>query len=144
MFVQNTANGFTWKKWHKPEIMGERSKKYHPGGFFEMRSLPVEIDGKKHANQCIYKENGDLIIDVPAAGSADLRASPYPSSLSTLKHINDPNKRAITLQHVFHDVWTYELAARLDGVWDVDEIPKGTELPHIEKYFTVRPVVYED
>ena len=40
----------------------------HPGAVFEMRSKPT---GGGHANQCTYDGDGNILITVPAAGSAD-------------------------------------------------------------------------
>lgn len=43
---------------------------YHPGAVFEMRS---NVSFSPCGNQCMYDENGDIILKIPTAGSADFR-----------------------------------------------------------------------
>lgn len=85
-------------KWKDPSRGGRILSKYHPGGVFEMRSLPV--DG--HGNQCVYDEKGDVLIGPPSGGTVDW-ASPGWTYL---------------WGHRPHDVHTYELAVRLAMVKD--------------------------
>ena len=85
-------------KWKDPSRGGLILSHYHPGGVFEMRSLPV--DG--HGNQCVYDGNGDVLIGPPAGGTVDW-ASPGWTYL---------------WGHGPHDVNTYELAVRFSKVKD--------------------------
>ena len=64
-----------------------------------------------HSNQCVYDAAGKLMLDIPAAGSADFKANEPPY-----------------LDHLFHDVWTYERAVELGG-------------NNVDKYYEVRPRV---
>jgi uncharacterized protein RhaS with RHS repeats len=55
----------------------------HPGGKYEMRSKPSRGN---HANQCVYSENGTIITDIPAAGTADFAAMSWWGAIGHFSH----------------------------------------------------------
>jgi len=71
--------------------------KYHPGGFYEMRTAAAG-----HGNQCIYDEDGRIMKDIPAAGTADLFS---------------PNSGGFS-KHQTHDVQTFDLSKKLNRIPD--------------------------
>ena len=83
--------------WEKP---GSPLQRYHPGGVFEIRSLPVN----GHGNQCIYDANGDILIGPPSGGTVDWWS---PNNFFNM-----------AFRHLPHDVNTWELANGLGRVGD--------------------------
>jgi hypothetical protein len=73
---------------------------FHPGAVFEIRTKSG-VDGSPKGNQCTYDEDGNLLTDQPAGGTADLFG---------------PNNDFSG--HQDHDVETYKLAKRLGMVDD--------------------------
>jgi hypothetical protein len=71
------------------------ANQYHRPGVFELRSKPTPGG---HATQCVYNPAGQLILDIPAAGSADYKAF-----------------EGLGLGHSLHDVLPYERALQLGG-----------------------------
>ncbi len=88
--------------WLQPTEISMFSVGGHPGGKYEMRSLPA----KPHCSgsQCIYDQCGILITEAPGAGTSDLQ-SPDPFVLGTL----------ITGGRSDVDVMPFWEAAKLDG-----------------------------
>jgi len=89
--------------WSDPNvglISGIILNHFHEGAVYEIRSMKNEA-GSPHGNQCTYDSKGNLIKDIPAAGSADLYG---------------PNNDFSKHQH--HDVGTYNLAHKLGRVKD--------------------------
>ncbi len=58
----------------------------HKGAIYEMRSRPTKGG---HASQCSYDSDGNLMKDIPAAGSADRGAWAFGTAL---RHIQDDYK----------------------------------------------------
>ena len=85
-------------KWKQPERGGNILQRYHPGGVFEMRSVPVN----GHGNQCVYDANGHILVGPPSGGTVDWRTPgiDYPWG------------------HGPHDVKTYEASEKLNRVPD--------------------------
>ncbi|MDT9303301.1 MAG: RHS repeat-associated core domain-containing protein, partial [Limnospira sp. PMC 1281.21] len=79
--------------WEKPK---NNSNPFHAGAAYEMRSRKTRGG---HGNQCFYDENGDIIVDIPTAGSADYGYWR-------------------TRAHLFHDVHTFTLARELGRIDD--------------------------
>lgn len=75
--------------------IGKADKDFHPGAKWCMRSKEFG----KSAQQCCYDENGDLLKDLPAAGTPDRVAASAGNSLF--------------LGHYGHDVEPYIFAERL-------------------------------
>jgi|GEM_PF-3548001 len=75
--------------WAEPSAANSQ----HPGGVLATRSTPTEGG---HANQCVYDENGDIMTNIPAAGSADYVAHGFNTG------------------HFFHDLQTWWLARDLN------------------------------
>ena len=90
----------TWSNPNVGFISGLVLNYFHNGASYELRSLAGK-SGSPHGNQCTYDKNGNLIKNMPAAGSADL----YGPN-------NDFRK------HQDHDVATYKLADKLKRVED--------------------------
>ena len=87
---------------------------FHPGGRFELRTKnPQKYNG--HGNQCIYDRCGNLLTEIPAAGSVDYAS---PNAKNNL--------------HVLSDVDPFIWARKIDfecgggGGW-------------VQKYYEVRP-----
>ena len=88
---------------------------YHPGGAYELRTRdPSKYGG--NGNQCIYDENGYLMTNIPAAGTADW---------------SSPNSGNIA-GHRKNDVAPFDLARKIDLECD----GKGE---YVIKYYEVRP-----
>ncbi len=85
---------------------------YHPGGYYELRTK--NPGDSKAGNQCVYDKCGNLILDIPSAGTAD-RISP----------------NADFDNHQTMDVKPYGLAKQLGSKF-------------IELYYRVRPHIYYD
>lgn len=98
------------KIWTDPKRGGFILGKYHPGGVYEMRTSKSAA-GTPHGNQCVYDQSGNLMENIPAAGSADLYG---------------PSRSAANFQlHQSHDVKPFELSEKLNRIKD---------------YYSVRPV----
>ena len=69
----------------------------HPGGVFEMRSLPFG----HLANQCVYDKSGNLMRSQPAAGTVDYYSFPE-----------------YWWQHSTHDLCPFGLARELGRIPD--------------------------
>ena len=95
--------------WTPPRPVSQR---YHPGGVQEIRKYGR--NGSRAGRQCVYDENGRLMTNAPAAGTADRRLPDTSRPLSTL------------LPHYRHDVVPYDSAKRLRRESD---------------YFDVRPLM---
>ena len=80
--------------------LGEASQTFHPGAKWCMRSKEFGDS----AQQCCYDENGDLMTDLPAAGTPDRVASSFWNGLYG--------------GHYSHDVQPYNLAETLGRVSD--------------------------
>ena len=74
-------------------------KWYHPGATYEFRSRP---NSAGNTNQCTYDNNGNIIRNLPAAGSADYAHSEWGNKIN----------------HYNHDVKPYELAEKLGRIRD--------------------------
>lgn len=83
-------------KWKDPSRGGSILAKYHPGGVYEMRSLPVN----GHGNQCVYDGEGNILTGPPAGGTVDWAAPGW----------------GYFWGHGPHDVYTYEKAVKLHRV----------------------------
>jgi RHS repeat-associated protein len=92
----------TEDKWLEPNT--DVSQKYHPGGAFEVRSKTTPGN---HSNQCIYDENGNLMTEIPAAGTADFRPCPNPPFCT---------------DHYIHDVRPFEKSEKLKRVPDYYDV----------------------
>ena len=57
--------------WKSPEPIGANARN-HPGGVYEMRSKEFGHS----ANQCIYDQDGKVMLDLPTAGTVDYYAFP--------------------------------------------------------------------
>ena len=86
-------------KWKDPKKDPWFLNDYHPGGVYEMRSLPV--DG--HGNQCVYDGSGSIFIGPPTGGTVDWSA---------------PSFWGYLFGHGPHDVDTYSLSKKLRRVPD--------------------------
>ena len=84
------------RKWKHPQRM-LLNRANHPGGAFEMRSLPVGHS----ANQCVYDKSGNLMRNQPVAGTVDYYSFPEYWWL-----------------HATHDLRTFELARELGRIPD--------------------------
>jgi RHS repeat-associated protein len=91
--------------WHDPK--SGVSQSFHRGGAFEVRSHTTPGN---HSNQCIYDINGQLMTNIPAAGTADFRPCPIPGLCGP---------------HLFHDVLPFNLS---------------NDLGRVEEYYDVRPI----
>ncbi len=76
---------------------------FHEGASWEARSNTTTGG---HSNQCTYDRNGDLILNIPSAGSADFRACNSQSCEG----------------HYAHDVLTYQLAKKLKRINDYFDV----------------------
>ena len=85
-------------KWKQPSRGSSILQRYHPGGVFEMRSLPVG----DHSNQCVFDANGKLLVGPPSGGTVDWRTPGL----------------GYFWGHGPHDVYTYELAEKLKRIVD--------------------------
>ena len=107
----------TWDwKFEITQILGilRCGKKYHPGGEYELRTKDTsKYDG--HGNQCIYDKRGDLIREIPTAGTVDWVGP------------NDDK-----LGHSVADVVQFENAVRIDSLC-------GVNGKYVRMYYEVRP-----
>ena len=87
-------------KWKDPEKPMMTLRIYHPGGVYEMRSLPVG----GHGNQCVYDAKGSVLVGPPSGGTVDWWS---PDSFFNAMFRHRP-----------HDVVTYELGKGLGRVAD--------------------------
>lgn len=85
-------------------------ERYHPGGAYELRSVPVGHFG----NQCVYDASGDLMRSFPSAGTVDY----YAPGFSGVGIVD------VLVGHYPHDVNTFELSRTLNRISD---------------YYSVRP-----
>jgi RHS repeat-associated protein len=85
-------------QWSDPQKGGWILARYHPGAVYEIRTRKG-AKGSPRGNQCTYDENGNLLTNIPAAGSADYFGP-----------------RTAPVLHRDHDVTTYELAEALGRV----------------------------
>ena len=84
------------RKWKQPQRM-TLNRINHPGGVFEMRSLPFGHS----SNQCVYDKNGNWMRGQPAAGTVDYYSFP--------EH---------WWRHSTHDLRPFELARELGRIPD--------------------------
>ena len=80
--------------------LSDASQTFHPGASWCMRSKEFG----KSAQQCCYDSNGDLMTDLPAAGTPDRVASGFGNGLYT--------------GHYLHDVAPFNFAEDLNRVTD--------------------------
>lgn len=110
-----------------PGRIGYHEGRFHPGGYFSMRSHPIA----GHSNQCVYGKDGWLIRSWPGAGSVD--------SYAPGRGITAPLS-----PHVAHDVNPVVYAAKLDGCWQealvFGHIKPNCFGPNMALYFGVRPL----
>lgn len=84
-------------KWKQPDSPFYL-KNYHPGGVFEMRSIPVN----GHGNQCVYDASGNILVGPPSGGTVDW-------------HVPGLD---LLWGHGLHDMNTYELGKSLKRLED--------------------------
>jgi len=111
-----------------PGRMGYHEGRFHPGGFWSMRSESVN----GHSNQCVYDKEGNIIRSFPGHGTVDWQR---PSTFGG--------------EHLDHDVDPVISAAILDGCWDPNGISFGFIKPdctgtNMRNYFEFRPLWAED
>ena len=122
VFVKASPNGSEWLLTSLVEFYGAQlfgvlktGAAFHPEGRFELRTKdPQKYNG--HGNQCIYDKCGNLLTEIPSAGSVDY-ASP-----------NGSRK-----EHVLNDVDPFVWARKLDSECG------GGESKWVRKYYEVRP-----
>ena len=86
------------QKWKNPNEINIVTKHYHPGARYEMRSNPsLGVYG----NQCTYDAEGDILTNIPAAGTVDF----YSPGVNFWGH-------------QYHDVYTFDLAKKLNRIKD--------------------------
>ncbi len=100
-----TLSGCVGEAWEKPSN-SIKIKWFHPGASWEVRSKSFS----GHSTQCTYNKKGVLLVEPPAAGSADFKACTNPPWCG---------------EHIDHDVIPFNLADDLD---------------RIDDYYDVRPV----
>ena len=86
----------------------------HKPGVWEMRSVTVG----ESSNQCVYDENGNIMLEIPAAGTADRYACPHLGKC---------------WDHTWHDLEPWLKAKSLDSQCGVDKYKK--------MYYEVRPIL---
>jgi RHS repeat-associated protein len=129
------------EKWNEPERPPRAEALLHPGAKWSLRSKP---DPNKHANQCIYDDQGVLELNPPTAGTVDWH-----------------KVRKLDFVHWLHDVEPIDLADYLDwGGGDPRQkrgffhdialtvIGTGKQInnalgPNMSKYYEVRPLYAE-
>ncbi len=113
--------------WQKPtrKSRGSPEENLHPGMVWSMRS--VKLNGS--SNQCTYDEDGVLFLNLPTAGTVDL-------------------KGPVSLSHWSHDVKPIYFANMLDGgcavpgIWSYPRVRKQAG-PHVRMYYERRPLYAE-
>lgn len=105
--MRGQKNGSQW-------LAVKKANREHKPGVWEIRSVTVG----ESSNQCVYDAQGNIMLEIPAAGSADRFACPHLGKC---------------WDHTWHDLEPWLKAKSLDSQCGVDKYKK--------MYYEVRPIL---